>query len=53
METDGTKAPCVCIEPWQGIADTYDTTGNLKEKIRVNKLGDGETFQTEYIIKFK
>ena len=52
METDGTIAPFVCIEPWYGIADTYDTTGNLKEKFGVNKLGAGETFQAEYIMKF-
>lgn len=53
METNGTIAPFVCIEPWYGIADTYDTTGNLKEKFGVNKLGAGETFQAEYIMKFK
>jgi galactose mutarotase-like enzyme len=52
METDGTIAPFVCIEPWYGIADTYDTTGNLKEKFGVNMLGAGETFQAEYIMKF-
>jgi galactose mutarotase-like enzyme len=52
METDGTIAPFVCIEPWYGIADTYDTTGNLKEKFGVNKLEAGETFQAEYIMKF-
>jgi galactose mutarotase-like enzyme len=52
METDGTIAPFVCIEPWYGIADTYDTTGNLKEKFGMNKLGAGETFQAEYIMKF-
>ncbi|MEH7111522.1 aldose 1-epimerase family protein [Neobacillus niacini] len=52
METDGTIAPFVCIEPWYGIADKYDTTGNIKGKFGVNKLGAGETFQAEYIIKF-
>lgn len=52
METDGTIAPFVCIEPWYGIADTYDTTGNLKEKFGVNKLKAGETFQAEYVVKF-
>lgn len=52
MEADGTIAPFVCIEPWYGIADTYDTTGNLKEKFGVNKLEAGETFQAEYIMKF-
>ncbi|MDQ0974651.1 galactose mutarotase-like enzyme [Neobacillus niacini] len=52
METDGTIAPFVCIEPWYGIADKYNTTGNLKEKFGVNKLEVGEAFQAEYIMKF-
>jgi galactose mutarotase-like enzyme len=53
LDTDGTIAPFVCIEPWYGIADTYDTTGNLKEKFGVNKLDEGKTFQAEYTMKFK
>ncbi|NYE05858.1 galactose mutarotase-like enzyme [Bacillus niacini] len=52
LETDGTIAPFVFIEPWYGIADTHDTTGNLKEKFGVNKLKAGETFQAEYMMKF-
>ncbi|MFS0774857.1 aldose 1-epimerase family protein [Neobacillus sp. 3P2-tot-E-2] len=52
-ETDGTIAPFVCIEPWYGIADTYDTKGNLKEKFGVNKLGTAETFQVKYTMMFK
>ncbi len=53
IEIDGIIAPFVCIEPWYGIADTYDTTRNLKEKFGVNKLEAGETFQAEYIMRFK
>ncbi|MFJ5762271.1 aldose 1-epimerase family protein [Neobacillus sp. NPDC093182] len=52
METDGSIAPFVCIEPWYGIADKYNTTGNLKEKFGVNKLEVEEAFQAEYIMKF-
>jgi galactose mutarotase-like enzyme len=52
-ETDGTMAPFVCIEPWYGIADTHDTSGNMKEKFGVNRLEVGKTFQTEYEMKFK
>lgn len=52
-ETDETIAPFVCIEPWYGIADTYDNTGNFKEKFGINMLEAGETFQAEYIMKFK
>ncbi|MEH7336059.1 aldose 1-epimerase family protein [Neobacillus drentensis] len=51
-DTDGTMAPFVCIEPWYGVADTYETNGNLKEKFGVNKLQAGETFQAEYKMKF-
>ncbi|GHI00968.1 aldose 1-epimerase family protein [Neobacillus kokaensis] len=50
--TDGKIAPFVCIEPWYGIADTYNTTGNLKEKLGINKLQPSETFQAEYTMKF-
>ncbi|MGG3467063.1 aldose 1-epimerase family protein [Neobacillus pocheonensis] len=52
MDKDGMMAPFVCIEPWYGLADTYNTTGNLKEKFGVNKLEAGETFQVEYKMKF-
>ncbi|MGE8079898.1 aldose 1-epimerase family protein [Peribacillus loiseleuriae] len=51
-ETDRTMAPFVCIEPWYGIADTHDTSGNLKEKFGVNRLEAGETFRVEYGMKF-
>ncbi|CAH2714758.1 Protein LacX, plasmid [Neobacillus rhizosphaerae] len=51
--TDGKMAPFVCIEPWYGIADTYKTTGNLKEKFGINKLQPREAFRAEYKMKFK
>ncbi|MFS0634929.1 aldose 1-epimerase family protein [Mesobacillus foraminis] len=53
MEESGKMAQFVCIEPWYGIADTVDTTGDLKEKFGVNKLEAGETFQAKYKMKFK
>jgi galactose mutarotase-like enzyme len=53
VEANGTMAPFVCIEPWYGIADTYNTSGNLKEKLGVNILERGETFQAEYKMKFR
>ncbi|WRU97754.1 aldose 1-epimerase family protein (plasmid) [Bacillus sp. JZ8] len=53
IETDSTMAPFVCIEPWYGIADTHDTSGNMKEKFGVNRLEVGKTFQAEYEMKFK
>lgn len=53
MDDIGEMAPFVCIEPWYGIADTYDTSGNLKEKLGINKLGIGERFRAEYKVKFE
>lgn len=50
--TDGKMAPFVCIEPWYGIADTYNTNGNLKEKFGINKIEPKEAFRAEYIMKF-
>ncbi|WHY75449.1 aldose 1-epimerase family protein [Neobacillus sp. WH10] len=49
--TDGKIAPFVCIEPWYGIADTYNTTGNLKEKFGINRLQPRESFRAEYKMK--
>ena len=51
-DSDGTIAPFVCIEPWYGIADTYQTSGKLEEKLGINKLETGEDFKAEYKIKF-
>ncbi|ETI69075.1 aldose 1-epimerase [Neobacillus vireti LMG 21834] len=50
--TDGKMAPFVCIEPWHGIADTYDTNGNLKEKFGINKIEPREAFRAEYKMRF-
>ncbi|MCD7033622.1 aldose 1-epimerase family protein [Metabacillus sp. GX 13764] len=52
MEDKGTIAPFVCIEPWYGIADTIEATGNLNEKLGIQKLGEGEKFRTHYQINF-
>ncbi len=51
-DSDGTMAPFVCIEPWHGIADTYQTSGKLEEKLGINKLETGEVFKAEYKMKF-
>lgn len=44
------EAPFVCIEPWCGIADTLDATGELTEKFGMNHLGHGEVFSRTYTI---
>ncbi|WP_160726201.1 aldose 1-epimerase family protein [Bacillus sp. USDA818B3_A] len=52
-DTDGEMAPFVCIEPWYGIADTFDTTGNFKEKYGINNLKPRETFRAKHSMQFK
>lgn len=52
-DENGTIAPFVCIEPWHGIADMHDASGNFKEKFGINKLGPSETFQREYGMRFR
>ena len=47
------EAPFVCIEPWCGIADTFDTNGNYAEKLGINKLAPQEQFQSSYQMTFK
>lgn len=47
------EAPFLCIEPWCGIADTFDTKGNYAEKLGINKLGPQEQFQSSYQMTFK
>ena len=44
------EAPFICIEPWQGIADSIDSSGRLEEKEGINKLGSEEEFSCEYSI---
>lgn len=38
------NAPFVCLEPWYGISDFVNTTGNLEEKEGIQKLGKKEIF---------
>ncbi|MGE0566698.1 MAG: aldose 1-epimerase family protein [Bacteroidia bacterium] len=42
----------VCLEPWYGIADSVDTTGELKDKEGIILLNVEEKFNCEYSIKF-
>ncbi|MDC9284378.1 aldose 1-epimerase family protein, partial [Clostridioides difficile] len=45
-----TEGNLVCLEPWWGIADTIDASGELSEKFGVNELAAGETFNASYEI---
>ncbi|KRM21955.1 aldose 1-epimerase family protein [Latilactobacillus graminis] len=43
----------VCLEPWWGIADTIDASGELTEKFGVNELAAGENFNASYEITIR
>lgn len=47
------NAPFVCIEPWCGIADTFDSSGEITEKMGINQLEKGKLFETNYTITIK
>lgn len=44
------NAPFICLEPWFGRCDNYGFTGDLKDKIGVQKLASNEKFHVEYEI---
>jgi galactose mutarotase-like enzyme len=41
----------VCIEPWRGIADSVNASGNIEEKEGINALQPSESFQVAYTIE--
>jgi galactose mutarotase-like enzyme len=45
------NAPFICIEPWQGYADTVNATGNLVEKEGIIILQPEEEYSTGYSIQ--
>ncbi|MGX7196630.1 aldose 1-epimerase family protein [Enterococcus olivae] len=47
------ESPFVCIEPWEGVADTVTSTGELTEKLGIRKLDPKEIFETKYSITVK
>ncbi len=42
--------PFVCIEPWCGIADSHDFTGDFSERKYVHGLAPEETYEFKYSI---
>ncbi len=44
-------APFLCIEPWHGIPDATNATGNLAEKEGIMRLAPRESFSTGYRIE--
>lgn len=47
-----TRGGFVCIEPWAGIADSENTTGNYNEKIGINHLEPAAHQTHEYCVMF-
>lgn len=47
------KGDYICLEPWWGIADSIDTSGELTEKKGINKLDPAGEFKAKYSINFK
>jgi len=45
------EAPFICIEPWYGISDKFDTDGNFKVKKGIKTLQVGDNFVMKYFIK--
>jgi len=47
------NAPFVCIEPWQGLADSLDSNGEFAQKEGVLTLLPGEQWNDYWSIQFK
>lgn len=46
------KAGFICLEPWAGVADTTDTSGNYAEKLGIHELAPNEKMMHDYTIQF-
>ena len=45
------NADFICIEPWCGIADSVNASGNLNEKEGMNKLNPGQVFEKTWSVE--
>ncbi|WP_300571000.1 aldose 1-epimerase family protein [Flavobacterium sp.] len=45
------KAPFLCIEPWQGFADSIDSNGNILEKQGIQTIPENDVFKTSFSIE--
>lgn len=43
-------APFVCLEPWMGLADATNTTGDMKDKIGIISIEPQKKWECEYSI---
>lgn len=46
------QAGFVCLEPWAGVADTKNTSGQYEEKLGINQLDPNEKMTHDYTIGF-
>lgn len=46
-----TGAPFICIEPWFGVADNFDTNSDFEEKSSIIILGKNEIFSCFYSVE--
>lgn len=46
------QAPFVCFEPWWGLADDVQATGDLETKVAIHHLAGHENFQAAYQITY-
>ncbi len=44
------SAPYMCLEPWTGIPDTQDSSGNIAEKAGITSLDSGCEFEVSHLI---
>jgi galactose mutarotase-like enzyme len=50
-----TKKEChefICLEPWYGITDSFDSTGDITQKKGIIKLEGGKKFECSFSMKF-
>lgn len=46
------QAPFVCLEPWWGLADDVQATGDLDTKVAIHHLAAGQRFDASYQITY-
>jgi len=46
------QAPFVCLEPWWGLADDVQATGELTTKVAIHHLAAQQHFQAAYQVTY-
>ena len=46
------SAPYICIEPWSGIPDYYNSDYDITKKPGITKLESGKTYECTHTLKF-